>query len=215
MSDHRFEEKPIVYILGADSDEMHQLQSHLRESDGLEGCCFVSARKFVQSYCPDQPGCLVMDTEFNEVSGLLVYDELVAYGIQIPVIFLSSDATVDQCVAAMRAGAVDFFQRPAPTSKLLAAIRAAIDCDVQDRERRLQREAVLRRIQLLTARERETLDLVMDGLSTKQIASRFGIGFQTAAKHRVRLLSKMSVRNDAQLVRLCMANEVAAPALMR
>ncbi|MFP6666420.1 MAG: response regulator [Pirellulales bacterium] len=209
----RFETKPLVYVLSAVPDEMHPLQQSLREADGLEASCCISARQFVQNYRTDRPGCLVMDTELNDVSGLLVYDELVAYGIQIPVIFLSGNPTVDQCVAAMRAGAVDFFQKSAPAAKLLVAIRKAVECDVQDREKRSQRDAVLQRIESLTARERETLDLVLDGLSTKQIASRFGIGFQTAAKHRARLLNKMSVRNDAQLVRLCMSNQVAAQAV--
>jgi FixJ family two-component response regulator len=208
----RIDTKPIVYLVSPNFSHLDHVQSLLEGRERLETECYGSVRQFVDAYRPDRLGCLLIDFSLDG-SGLELCDELAASGVHLPVVFLASGASVSQCAAAMRAGAFDFVECPTPEERLLEAVRSAIQQDRVVQEKRNRRYDVLQRMRDLTARERETMDLVIEGLNTKQIASRFGIGFQTAAKHRARLLTKMSVRNDAQLVRLCIANEVLEPAL--
>lgn len=208
----RIDTRPIVYLVSPNFTRLDHVQSLLEGRERLDTECYGSVRQFVSGYRPDRLGCLLIEFSLDG-SGLELCDELAASGVNVPVVFLASGASISQCAAAMRAGAFDFVECPAPEERLLDAVRSAIQQDRAGQEKRTRRYHVLQQMRDLTARERETMGLVLEGLNTKQIASRFGIGFQTAAKHHARLLIKMSVRNDAQLVRLCMANDVVEPVL--
>ena len=201
----RLDRIPTIYMIIAESRRFDQVQTMLAEKGRFEIRRFASLQQFVQAYRLGQPGCLVI--EFGmESTGPGLCEELAARAIDLPIVVLARNASLSDCVATMRAGAFDFIDFAELDRRLLASVRAAVQQDASQQEKWMRRAAIRARIVQLTVRERETLDLVLEGLSTKQIASRFGIRFQTAAKHHARLLRKMAVRNDVQLVRLCMAN---------
>jgi RNA polymerase sigma factor (sigma-70 family) len=102
----------------------------------------------------------------------------------------------------MKAGAVDFLEKPADDQRILSAVRGALEQDRQRRSAEASAAEVAARIERLTPRERDVMHLLHQGHSIKEIASKFGISFQTVAKHRTRVLDKLGARNEAQLVRL-------------
>ena len=122
--------------------------------------------------------------------------------INVPVILYADQPSAHDVVQGIRSGAVDFLEKPLCPSSLCTAVRMGIQQCEEIRARESQNAGFRARAAQLTRRERETMALVMKGLSIKQIAASFGIGLQTAAKHRARLLSKMKVSSDAQLVQL-------------
>jgi FixJ family two-component response regulator len=201
----RLDPIPTIYMVIAESRRFDQVQTLLAEKGRFNIRRFASLQQFVQAYRLGQPGCLLI--EFGLAStGAGLCEELAARAIDLPIVVVASNASLSDCAATMRAGAFDFIDLVELDHRLLASVRAAVQQDAAQHEKWMRRAAIQARIGQLTVRERETLDLVLEGLSTKQIASRFGIRFQTAAKHHARLLRKMAVHNDVQLVRLCMAN---------
>ncbi|MBC19788.1 MAG: hypothetical protein CMJ74_05970 [Planctomycetaceae bacterium] len=122
--------------------------------------------------------------------------------IKLPVILYADQPSAHEVVQGIRSGAVDFLEKPICPHSLCTAVRMGIQQCEEIRARESQNAGFRARAAQLTRRERETMALVMKGLSIKQIAASFGIGLQTAAKHRARLLSKMKVSSDAQLVQL-------------
>jgi two-component system, LuxR family, response regulator FixJ len=109
---------------------------------------------------------------------------------------------VTKCAEAMKAGAVDFLEKPADDEKVLAIVRHALEKDRRRRSVEANHPEIAARIARLTPRERETMHFMLEGDATKRIASQLDVGNQTAAKHRARVLSKMGVGNEAELVRL-------------
>ena len=127
--------------------------------------------------------------------------------IQVPVILYADQPSAHDVVRGIRSGAVDFLEKPICPNSLCTAVRMGIKQCEEIRARESQNAGFRARTEQLTRRERETMALVMKGLSIKQIAASFGIGLQTAAKHRARLLNKMKVSSDAQLVQLLYSRE--------
>ncbi|MDA1280855.1 MAG: response regulator [Chloroflexi bacterium] len=203
----RMKTPPVVYVVDSSALQRSLIAKTLA-AEQLEVSCYETCESMLHSYQEDRPGCLVIDFSLPRSNGLEMARFLRNSGADIPVIFVAERPSVTQAVAAMRFGAVDFLEKPVCDNALLKATRAGVEKDRQLREQRDEHAGLLARIERLTKRERETMSLVLDGLSVKQIASAFGIGLQTAAKHRARLLNKMKVRSDAQLVRLYYASSL-------
>lgn len=201
---------PQVYVI--DGNPLHRsvIAKSLRES-GFEVSCHERCNEMADAYDSDRGGCLVLDYNLTGHGGILAIAYLAELGVEIPTVYVASGACTADGVAAMKAGAVDFLDKPVSAEDLVQAVQDAIQRDGDERRRRDQQAGVSASVQRLTQRERETMTLVLDGLSVKQIASRFGIGLQTAAKHRARLLDKMNVRSDAQLVRLYYSCGISMP----
>ena len=174
----------------------------LLEAEGLAVEAYSSAREFLNAYDPQRPGCLVLDLCMPEVDGLELQQRLLARGAPPPIIFVSAHGDVPKCAAAMKAGAVDFLEKPVHHERILALIRRALEQDRQNRQVALTGPEIAARINRLTPRERDVMRLLFEGKAIKAIAVHFGTGFQTAAKHRTRVLDKLHVQNEAELVRL-------------
>lgn len=138
----------------------------------------------------------------SDTNGLDLQQQLLARDDSPPIIFVSGHGDVPRCVRAMKAGALDFLVKPADDDQLLALVRRALDLHREQRQRLARNIDIRARIECLTHRERETMTLMLEGKEMKRIAATFGVSIQTVAKHRARVLAKMSVRNDAELINL-------------
>lgn len=163
---------------------------------------FESAQEFRQSNRPDAPSCIVLDVRLPGQSGLNLQRDLAAADIRFPVIFITAHGDIPMSVRAMKAGAVEFLTKPFHDQDLLDAIEVALE---KDRARRAEDKltAELReRLDTLTARERQVMQLVVAGRLNKQIAAELGISEMTAKIHRGQVFRKMQAASLPDLVRM-------------
>ena len=194
-------EQPVVFVVDDDQDVRRSLTRLLR-SAGHTVETFASAREFLNRAATAGHGCLVLDVQMPEVSGLDLQAGLAARGSQMPIIFLTGHADVPITVEAFKGGAVDFLTKPYRAQQLLGAIRAAIVKDRVQRQSVAEREQVLLRMASLTKRELEVLKLVVAGLLNKQIAAELGNCERTVKVHRARVMQKMQAESVAELTRM-------------
>jgi two-component system response regulator TtrR len=165
------------------------------EAYGLPG-------ELLERYDPDQPGCLVLDLQLSEMTGLELWQRLREKGCRHPFIIISGQGNICTAVQSMHEGAVDFIEKPFDHQRLLSRVRQAIQHDANNRRRRVSHLETQTRIDSLTPREREVMELVVEGNLTKQIAKRLEISGKTVDVHRSHVTKKMHVQSVAQLVRL-------------
>ena len=192
---------PVVYVLDDDVSVRSSVERLVR-SVGLDVRSFPSASEFLDCGLPDRPSCLVVDVRMPGVSGLDLQDSLSISGRCTPMIFITGHGTVPMGVRAMRAGAVNFIQKPFEDQELLDSIHQAIEREVRGRSERDRQNEIEHRFDSLTPREREVFHLVIEGLPNKQIAGRLGATEKTIKVHRARVMQKMQADSLAGLVRM-------------
>jgi FixJ family two-component response regulator len=190
-----------VFVVDDDSHVRGSIEQ-LIKSVGLNVHTFSSAQEFLDQGLPDTPSCLVLDIRMPSLSGLDLQDELVKRGFTTPVIFITGHGTVPMSVRAMKAGAVDFLQKPFEDQDLLDAIHRAIEQNKQTRLEQAEIGEIKRRVESLTPREYEVLVLVVAGMLNKQIAYDLKMSENTVKTHRAHIMQKMQVESLADLVRL-------------
>lgn len=201
---------PTVFVVD-DDDRVRRAVRRLLESVGLAVRTFASVAEFLEEYQPSAPGCIVLDVRMPGLSGLDLQAMLLERQISIPVIFVTGHGTIPMSVRAMKAGAVDFIEKPFDDQTLLEAIRTALERDERQRASESERADVLRRLALLTPREREVFERVIAGRLNKQIAAELGTSEQTVKIHRGRVMAKMGADSVAQLVTMAQAAGVPPP----
>jgi two-component system response regulator FixJ len=192
---------PTVFVVD-DDRAMRDSLRWLLESVGLSVRTYPTAADFLREYEPSQPGCLVLDVRMPGMSGLDLQAELARRGAGLPTIVVTGHAEVPMAVRAVKAGALDFIEKPFSDQLLLDRVRQALEIDRQDREVRCRRDEARRRLESLTAREREVLALVVAGKANKEIAADLGLSPKTVEVHRARVMSKMAVDSLAELIRV-------------
>ena len=192
-------ENPIVFVVD-DERAMRKSLGLLFKSVGIQSKLYESAEAFLDDYVPSSAGCLVVDMCMKGMSGLELQVELIKRGLRIPQIFISGYAEVPAAVKAMRAGAIDFLEKPFRDMELLERVQQALEEDAKKRKRDTQRAQIKQRIESLSPRESQILDELARGNSTKQIARLFGISPKTVDTHRSRVLNKMQARGVVDLV---------------
>jgi FixJ family two-component response regulator len=195
---------PTVFIVDDDPDMVASL-GWLLDSDGLRVETFASAQELLDELHPDAPGCVLVDLRMPGVGGLELQDELTRRSCRHPVVFVTGHGDVPSCSRAYRNGAFDFLEKPVDEPLLLDVVHRALSVDSDRRAQQSIRPDLATLVTLLTPREQQVMDLLVEGKSVKQIAVELGVGFPTAARHRSRVLEKMQVHNDVELVRLVLA----------
>jgi FixJ family two-component response regulator len=189
-----------VFVVDDDPSVQRALR-RLLTTNGLRTRIFCSAEEFLdQEASVPAVGCLVLDVQMPGLSGMDLQAELQKRGMQLPIVFITAQATVPMSVQAMKQGAVDFLQKPFDSQTLIATIRNAIARSRQQAAVEHECLDLEQRFELLSLREREVLRLVVKGLLNKQIAAELGIVEKTVKVHRARVMQKMHAGSLAELV---------------
>jgi FixJ family two-component response regulator len=205
------EPTPTVFVVDDDEGVRNSLR-FLLKSVGLTAMTVPSALEFLKTYDPEQPGCLVLDVRMPGMSGLELQQQLNVRGAMIPVIFITGHGDIPMAVEAMQHGAFDFLQKPFRDQDLIDRIQRALATDHKNRLALRQRESIRARLDSLTPREREVLDLMMRGKPNKVMAAELGLSQRTVEIHRARVMEKTEAASLAQLVRMVMDSGRAATA---
>jgi two-component system response regulator FixJ len=196
---------PTVFIVD-DDPGVCKLWRLLIESAGFAVKTYTTATDFLADYDPHQPGCLVLDVQLPDVSGLEVQRKLSTELAGLPIIFVSGYGNVPLAVSAMREGAVDFLEKPISARLLLDRVREAIETDRTTREQRDEKLRATDLMKRLTPRETQVMELVASGRTNKEIASSLTLSTKTVEVHRARIMEKLRVKSVADLVRLRVAS---------
>lgn len=194
---------PTVFVVD-DDEAMRSSLKWLIESTGMGVRTFDSADAFLTGYSPDWVGCLLLDVRMPGMNGLELQAYLTKADYHLPVIIITGHGDIGMAVKAMQSGAMDFIEKPFSDEDLLRSIRRALDVDSQARTLRAQHALVLARLEELTPREHEVLDLVAAGKSNKEMATALGVSTKTVEAHRAKVMDKMQATSLAELVRMAL-----------
>jgi two-component system response regulator DctR len=197
--------QPTVFVVDDDTGVRKSIRE-LLISVGLAVETFESAQSFLDAFDAARLGCLVLDVRMAHMSGLALEARLAEMGADIPIVFISGHGDISMAVGAVKRGAVDFVPKPYQEQHLLDAVNEALRRGALARAAPLDASGLTERLQMLTSREREVLDLALDGHSCKMIARELGISHRTVERHRSRLLEKLGVASVTELLRLKIGN---------
>jgi FixJ family two-component response regulator len=190
-----------VFIVDDDA-EVREAIKLLMESVGLEVACYDSGQGYLASFDPDAPGCLVLDVRMPGLSGLELQARLDAEPIHPPIVIITGHGDVPMAVRAVKAGAVDFIEKPFKDQHLLDSVHRALEIDARQRGEVSRRHEIRGRFERLTPREQQVLDLVVTGTRNKVIAAQLGVSQSTVEVHRSRVMDKMEAKTLSDLMRM-------------
>lgn len=193
--------RPVIYVIDDDDIVLWMFEELLQGADA-DVRSFSSARKFLDSYVAGPCECLICDVKMPEIGGLEVQQELLRKGSHLPIILVSGYAEVPLAVQAIKDGAFDFLEKPVDGVVLLGKVRSALERSRQLHDEHMARVTREARLALLTPKEREVAERVVDGKSSPKIALELDISVRTVENHRARLMEKLHVESVAELVRL-------------
>lgn len=196
---------PTVFVVDDDAGVRASIRLLLK-SVGIAATPMASAGEFLDRFDPAQPGCLVLDIRMPGMSGLELQQQLNLRGAIIPVLFITGHGDVPMAVEAMRQGAVDFLQKPFRDQDLIDRIQNALARDRENRAALQRHDHIRQRLDSLTARERQVLQLLTQGKQNKVMAAELGISQRTVEIHRAHVMEKLGARSVAQLVRMMLDN---------
>jgi FixJ family two-component response regulator len=194
----------IVHVID-DEDDVRQAVALLLRSVGLKAATYASAHEFLAQYRGGNPGCLVVDVRLPGMSGLELQERLADSRITLPVIVMTGHGDIQMAVRAMRAGALDFIEKPFHDQALLDRIQEAIERSMHLQDAAGERAELERRYASLTERERQIMSQIVDGRPNKLIADELGLSTRTVETHRAHIIEKMGAKSLSHLVRMAVA----------
>ena len=197
----RLDDAGVVCVIDDDEDVRKALQRLLR-SIGLAVETFPSPQAFLAYPLADRPSCLVLDVQLPGQSGLDLQAALEQAEVKIPIVFVTGHGDVPTSVRAMKAGAVDFLEKPFDDRHLLDSIHRALDESRERRADRAERAVIRQRIASLTPREHQVVELLVTGMPNKQVAGELGAAEKTIKVHRGRIMAKMHANSLVDLARM-------------
>lgn len=197
---------PTVYIV-EDHTEVSDCLARLATSVGLRVQAFIRVQAFLDNYNPDAAGCLILDVRLPGINGMTLLQKRDELRVTLPIIMLSGYVDVETAVRAMKLGAEDFITKPFHDQELIECIQRAVDHDAKQREIRARRTQVRNRIERLTPRELEVMELVVAGERNKAVAANLHCSGKTVEVHRARVMEKMEAHSLPHLVRMAILAE--------
>lgn len=198
--------EPNVFLVD-DDEAVRQSLSLLIATYGMPVQSCSSAEEFLERWQPDAVGCLVLDIRMPGMSGLALQSLLQERGIVTPIVFITGHGDINACRTAFQGGAVDFLTKPVDERALMDSIRKGIGQDIRQRRATSELVHLRERFAQLSDRERQVLELILDGLPNKLIAREIGLSTRTVESHRSRIYQKLGANSLAQLVRSVMRLE--------
>lgn len=192
---------PTVFVVD-DDEAVRRAIKLLILSAGMQAETFASADEFLDAYEPTRPGCLILDVRMPGMSGLNLQDQLLARKVSMPVIMVTGHGDVAMAVGAVKKGAIDFLQKPFDDEVLLHLVRQAIELDDKRRQSQARNAAFQARLDRLTPREQEVLDLLLAGKGNKEIALQLGLSRKTVDIHRSHVMMKLGVDSLLDIAKL-------------
>jgi FixJ family two-component response regulator len=182
-----------------DDESLRAALLDLLGAAGFEARGYGSTGEFLLDPPPERPGCVLLDVRMPGPSGLELQAALQRQGATLPIIFLTGHADVASSVRAMKAGAVDFLEKPVARDTLLEAVQRALTHDASLRATRAEAQRQDARLAVLTTRERDVFDRIVAGRLNKQIADELGISLRTVKAYRAQVMEKLGVATAAEL----------------
>lgn len=198
------ENNNLVYIID-DDEAVRDSLNVLLLSVGIQSRVFASALEFLEEYHDEMCGCLVVDIRMPGMSGLELQQKLKEQKAVLPLIFITGHGDVPMAVQAIQEGAFDFIQKPFRDQDLLDRINEALELDRQNHQQLLQIREMKKRIDSLTPREKEIIELIAEGKANKVIASDLNLSQRTVELHRAHAMEKLGTKSVAQVVKMLMA----------
>jgi two-component system, LuxR family, response regulator FixJ len=190
-----------VYVVEDDASVLDSLCALLSAHGYVTVPC-TSAERFLEVYSPERKACIMLDLRLPGMSGMQLQRHLGDIGVSIPIIVVTAHGDVPLAVQALRAGAIDFIEKPAQAERLLEALDIAGDLLYNRAPPYVPKAVVADRLAKLTEREREVLQHILQGKLSKEIAGELGVSQRTIEVHRSRIREKMQARGIADLVRM-------------
>ncbi|MEM7506973.1 MAG: response regulator [Pseudomonadota bacterium] len=193
-----------VFIVDDDAGVRSALSRSLSKR-GFEIEAYASAVQFLEAYDPTRPGCIILDQRMPGMSGLELQEHLAKFDHCPSIIFVTGHGGVPESVQAIKAGAIDFLEKPFKTEVLVQRIHAALEADAENRARSGASQEASAKLAVLTPREREIVDLIVASPSTtssKEIARALDISPRTVDHHRARILEKMEIKSFVELMEI-------------
>jgi two-component system, LuxR family, response regulator DctR len=188
-----------------DDEAIRDALQWLFKTRGVATRLWPSAEAFLEAWQTDWPGCVVLDIRMDGMSGLECFEALLSRGNRLPVIFVTGHGDVPMAVAALKKGAYHFIEKPFNDNDLVDLVEQALAHDNENRQAAADRGTVEARLATLTAREREVMDLILEGKFNKVIADELAISMRTVEAHRSRVFDKMKVRSAVELAQMLTA----------
>lgn len=189
---------PQVHIVD-DDEAIRDSLGWLLQSRGVSCTGHPSAEDFLKQWTSQLAGCLLLDIRMDGMSGLQLFDRLLELGNRLPVIFLTGHGDVPMAVSALKKGAFDFVEKPFNDNELVNRVMEAMKLDASNRASAASSDSINTRLQRLTMRERQIMDLILAGKFNKVIADELNISMRTVEVHRAHLFEKMEVRTAVEL----------------
>jgi two-component system, LuxR family, response regulator FixJ len=191
----------IVFVIDDDASVRDSINLIL-SLRGMRTLLFSSAEDFLEAYRPEWRGCVLTDLQMPRMSGLDLQQAMRERGILLPVVVLTAHGDVPTTRVAMKCGAFDFLEKPINDEVLLDVLKNAIREDTHRHAMERVEDALRSRLARLTPREREVLDLLVEGLSQREIAARLSISPRTVEVYKARMMEKLQCRSLAELIRV-------------
>lgn len=196
-------DKPTVFVVD-DDDAVRKSLRWLLESEGLRVETFENGEVFLESDAWRRPGCLVVDMRMPGMSGLQLQFQLAQRGSRLPMIIVTGHGEVSSAVTALKAGVLDFIEKPFNDSILVESVHKALEKDHEIRQQSFVDAHIANRLSRLSERERSVMQGVIDGKSNKMMATELGLSPKTVEYHRAKMMAKLGADSVAELVRLVM-----------
>ena len=190
-----------IYVVDGDPRAL-DAQTAVLSAEGYATIPCGSAEQFLKLFDPDLKACVVMELRLPGMSGSELQDYLVSNGLDIPIVILTAHGDVPLAVKTLRAGALDFIEKPASDSRLLEAIGTASELIFDREPNRLSQQIIAQRLRSLTEREREVLEHLVKGKLNKEIAVDLNVSQRTIEAHRARIREKTQARRIVDLIRM-------------
>ena len=191
---------PLIHLID-DDEAVRASLALLIGTVGLRVQTWSDPLAFMAGFDRESIGAIVLDVRMPGISGLTVLDQLMAQGVDQPVVMLTGHGTVDMCRRAFKAGAAEFLEKPVDDELLLETLQQAVRQHVKSRERHQADRTARERFAQLSEREREVLGLIVAGLTNKEIGRALTLSPRTVETHRANLFAKLDAQSLAQLIR--------------